>query len=135
MPPRKSPQAFDVEIGRRVRLRRTLVGKSLPDIAAEVGITWQQVQKYEKGADRISCSMLVVMAKALMVNPSYFFETIEEVSGPLQPKLDAMGERIACEAAELTDRQHRLVLNIIEEFREQSSAFGEKPKVRRAAPR
>ena len=65
---------IDVHVGARVRLRRTLLGISQVALAEAIGLTFQQVQKYEKGANRVSSSRLVDMANALDVSVPYFFE-------------------------------------------------------------
>jgi transcriptional regulator with XRE-family HTH domain len=68
------PNPIDVHVGSRIRLRRTLLGISQMALAEAIGLTFQQVQKYEKGANRVSSSRLVDMANALDVSVSYFFE-------------------------------------------------------------
>lgn len=68
------PNPIDVHVGGRIRLRRTLLGISQMALAEAIGLTFQQVQKYEKGANRVSSSRLVDMANALGVSVSYFFE-------------------------------------------------------------
>jgi transcriptional regulator with XRE-family HTH domain len=68
------PNPIDVHVGARIRLRRTLLGISQSALAEAIGLTFQQVQKYEKGANRVSSSRLVDMANALDVSVSYFFE-------------------------------------------------------------
>ena len=68
------PNPIDVHVGSRIRLRRALLGISQEKLAEAVGLTFQQVQKYEKGANRVSASRLVDTANALNVPVSYFFE-------------------------------------------------------------
>jgi transcriptional regulator with XRE-family HTH domain len=68
------PNPIDVHVGARIRLRRTLLGISQTTLAEAMGLTFQQVQKYEKGMNRVSSSRLVDMANALDVSISYFFE-------------------------------------------------------------
>lgn len=60
-----TPDPIDVAVGARVRIRRRWLGLSQTQLATAIGITFQQVQKYEKGANRISASMLVKIAKVL----------------------------------------------------------------------
>ena len=62
------PDAIDVAVGARIRVRRRWLGWSQTQLAEALGITFQQVQKYEKGANRVSASMLVKAAKALDVS-------------------------------------------------------------------
>ena len=59
------PDEIDVAVGARIRIRRRLLGWSQTQLANALGITFQQVQKYEKGANRVSASMLVKAAQAL----------------------------------------------------------------------
>ena len=68
------PNPIDVHVGSRIRLRRTLLGISQTMLAEALGLTFQQVQKYEKGVNRVSSSRLVDMANALDVTIPYFFE-------------------------------------------------------------
>jgi transcriptional regulator with XRE-family HTH domain len=71
---RKSPDPTDIHVGKRVRMRRLMLKMSQGDLASSAGITFQQVQKYEKGANRISSSRLQQFANVLDVSISYFFE-------------------------------------------------------------
>ena len=64
----------DVHVGNRVRLRRTLLGLSQEKLGATVGLTFQQIQKYERGANRIGAARLFDFSKILDVPVSYFFE-------------------------------------------------------------
>jgi len=68
------PNPIDVHVGGRVRLRRTLLGMSQEKLAEAIGLTFQQVQKYERGANRIGSSRLFDLARILDVPVSYFFE-------------------------------------------------------------
>ena len=68
------PNPIDVHVGSRIRLRRTLLGISQTTLAEAMGLTFQQVQKYEKGTNRVSSSRLVDLANALDVAISYFFD-------------------------------------------------------------
>ena len=66
--------AIDMHVGNRVRLRRTLLGISQEQLGAELNVTFQQVQKYERGANRISASRLWDISQILDVPISYFFD-------------------------------------------------------------
>lgn len=59
------PNPIDVHVGQRIRLRRTLLGMSQEKLGEAIGLTFQQVQKYERGANRVSGSTLVAVARAL----------------------------------------------------------------------
>ena len=70
----EGPHPVDVAVGNRVRGRRILMGMSQERLGKELGVTFQQVQKYEKGTNRISASRLADISKILDVSPGYFFE-------------------------------------------------------------
>jgi len=67
------PNPVDVHVGKRIRLRRLLLGMNQDTLASALGLTFQQVQKYEHGANRVSASRLSAMAETLGVPISYFF--------------------------------------------------------------
>jgi transcriptional regulator with XRE-family HTH domain len=69
-----SPSPIDIHVGARVRLRRTLLGMSQERLGNAIGLTFQQIQKYERGANRIGASRLFDMARVLDVPIGYFFE-------------------------------------------------------------
>lgn len=71
----------DVHVGKRIRHRRWLVGMTQQQLAERVGIKFQQIQKYETGANRVSASRLWDIADALDVPVSFFFEGIESENG------------------------------------------------------
>jgi len=77
--PRKS-NPVDVHVGGRVRLRRMLLGMSQEKLGENLGLTFQQVQKYEKGANRIGASRLFELARILGVGVQYFFEDLSPAS-------------------------------------------------------
>jgi transcriptional regulator with XRE-family HTH domain len=68
------PHPVDIHVGSRVRQRRTLLGMSQEKLGDAVGLTFQQIQKYERGANRIGCSRLYEFSKVLDVPVAYFFE-------------------------------------------------------------
>lgn len=69
-----TPHPVDVHVGRRLRLKRTILGLSQESVGKEIGVTFQQIQKYERGINRMGASRLFDFAKALGVPVSYFFE-------------------------------------------------------------
>ena len=73
----KSPNQIDKHVGSRVRMRRMLLGLSQERLGQALGVTFQQVQKYEKGVNRIGASRLQQMSDILEVPPSYFFDGAE----------------------------------------------------------
>ena len=72
----KKPHPIDVHVGKQVRLRRTLLGVSQTELGATIGLTFQQIQKYEDGSNRISASRLYELAKVFGVSLDSFFERI-----------------------------------------------------------
>ncbi|OUS20656.1 transcriptional regulator [Litorivita pollutaquae] len=96
----------DVHVGKRVRHRRWLVGMTQQQLAEQVGIKFQQIQKYETGANRISASRLWDISDALDVPVSFFFEGMEaeaetadvdtaEAAVPSSVPADLMGDKEA----------------------------------------
>ena len=73
---RKKPDPVDRYVGARVRMRRLMLGMSQTSLGNSLGLTFQQVQKYEKGTNRIGASRLQHIAKALQVPVSFFFEEL-----------------------------------------------------------
>ncbi|MEF2073799.1 helix-turn-helix domain-containing protein [Consotaella aegiceratis] len=73
---KKKPNPIDVHVGSRVRLRRTMLGMSQEKLGESLGITFQQVQKYEKGSNRIGASRLQRISEVLGVPVSFFFEDL-----------------------------------------------------------
>ena len=72
------PRAVDIHVGARLRLRRTLLGISQEKLGESVGLTFQQIQKYERGANRVGASRLYEFSRVLDVPVSYFFEEMNE---------------------------------------------------------
>lgn len=77
-----APSPIDVHVGTRVRLRRTLLGMSQEKLGQAIGLTFQQVQKYERGANRIGASRLYDLSRVLDVPISFFFDDLpSEIDG------------------------------------------------------
>jgi len=74
---KKNPNPIDIHVGNRVRMRRMLVGMSQEKLGEKLGLTFQQVQKYEKGSNRVSASRLYHMAMILGVPVQFFFDDLE----------------------------------------------------------
>jgi len=71
------PNPIDVHVGHRIRQRRALLGMSQEKVAEALGLTFQQVQKYERGTNRVGSSRLFDLTRILGVPISYFFEEME----------------------------------------------------------
>lgn len=90
---RDGPHPIDIHVGQRVRLRRILLGLSQEKLAERIGFTFQQLQKYERGANRISCSVLHSLSQALEVPVSFFFDDLAGVDLPAGLESDQLTKR------------------------------------------
>lgn len=75
-PSRAKIKAADAEIGARIRRRRRNLGLTQQDLAKAAGVSYQQIQKYERGTNRVSASRLYLISLALETNPMFFFENL-----------------------------------------------------------
>jgi transcriptional regulator with XRE-family HTH domain len=85
----KNPNATDIHVGRRMRMRRLMLQMSQEVFAAELGVTFQQVQKYEKGVNRVSASRLQQAAYILQVPVQFFFEGLPKTETTSKSREDA----------------------------------------------
>jgi len=86
------PSPIDVHVGSRVRLRRTLLGMSQERLGEALGLTFQQVQKYERGVNRIGASRLFDLARVLDVPIGFFFDDMpDSVGGGMNNARRALG--------------------------------------------
>ncbi|MGF7159033.1 transcriptional regulator with XRE-family HTH domain [Rhodoligotrophos appendicifer] len=94
---KRNPNPIDVHVGSRVRMRRMLIGMSQEKLGEQLGLTFQQVQKYEKGSNRVSASRLYQMGRILGVPVQYFFEELPHSSANSVPEMgfaESAGEPI-----------------------------------------
>jgi transcriptional regulator with XRE-family HTH domain len=108
---------IDAHVGKRLRLRRTLMGWSQEKLGEAIGLTFQQIQKYEKGANRISCSRIYDFARLLEVPTSYFFDDLPAEQGSFGaasavPVSDAVDAALASSG----DRPRRDTLELVRAF-------------------
>ena len=103
----ENPHSVDVHVGRRVRQRRKMMGITQEKLGDSLGLTFQQVQKYERGTNRISASKLFEMAIFLKVSVSYFYEDM--VPSLTNPAIAESGEA-TFEHEYLTSRESRELL-------------------------
>jgi transcriptional regulator with XRE-family HTH domain len=82
----KTPNPVDLYVGGRIRMRRRTLGVSQEKLAEDLGLTFQQVQKYERGANRVSASKLYEIARSLSTPVAFFFEGLND------PTTSAPGE-------------------------------------------
>ncbi len=89
----KSPNHVDCHIGIRLRARRTSLEMSQEKLAESLGLTFQQVQKYEKGTNRISASRLLQIGQILGVDIDYFFDGLSRAQG-IESSADAALQKV-----------------------------------------
>jgi transcriptional regulator with XRE-family HTH domain len=105
------PHPVDRHVGLRIRMRRKELGVSQEKLAEALGLTFQQVQKYERAANRVSASKLFEIARALSTGVAYFYEGLaaaEEIDAPAAPNLNAQAFLLTPEGAELASLFPRL---------------------------
>lgn len=104
------PHPVDIHVGRRLRARRRLLGLTQELLANAVDIRFQQIQKYESGANRISASRLWSLAKALDVSVSYFFDGMNGHEPISEYEINGGYEFSEAPAAELLDEKETIDL-------------------------
>lgn len=124
-----SPHPLDIALGSRIRLRRRELGFSQEQLAREVGITFQQVQKYEHGTNRVSFSRLVEIAHALKCGVADIVGDLDRPSGdePFSRHIASLSETGATELldayASITSPKHRrAILNLAKQLAEGKGA-------------
>ena len=83
------PDPIDCHVGSQLRLRRAQIGMTQVELGSKLGLSFQAVQKYETGENRVSASRLYQLARILEVSPAYFFEGLEETVGAEPPLASA----------------------------------------------
>ncbi|MBO9545440.1 helix-turn-helix transcriptional regulator [Caulobacter sp.] len=115
-----APDPVDIHVGRQLRIHRLALGVSQQDLAEALSVSFQQIQKYESGANRISASKLYKAARALRIAPSALFEGLEVDDNP-----SALGQfadfiaapssnRLAAAFPQLTAAQQRILADLVE---------------------
>jgi transcriptional regulator with XRE-family HTH domain len=99
------PHPVDIHVGSRLRVLRVLRGQSQTYLAGKLGLSFQQVQKYETGANRISASKLFDISRIMGVTPNYFFEGLEDTRGGGTAEGDLKAIRIAAMIAKISDKK------------------------------
>ena len=99
-----APDPIDVHVGSRVRMRRKLLGMSQEKLGKALGLTFQQIQKYEKGANRIGSSRLYKLSHIMDVPVGYFFEDMQEETVKRARGLSTVGSE-AFEQDKLAERE------------------------------
>src|SRR6188472_1861620 len=89
-PKTETPNPIDVRVGARLRLRRNMLGLSQEKLGEAIGLTFQQVQKYERGANRIGASRLHELSRILDVPVTFFFDNTDPVRAPAMGGLTSL---------------------------------------------
>jgi transcriptional regulator with XRE-family HTH domain len=103
---KKKPNPIDVHVGARIRLRRNMLGMSQERLGESLGITFQQIQKYEKGTNRVGASRLQAIARILSVPVAFFFE-----DAPGREGTPGMAEEATDYVAEIPNTAEGMQLN------------------------
>jgi transcriptional regulator with XRE-family HTH domain len=112
-----SANPIDMHVGTRMRLRRTLLGLSQEKLGEMIGLTFQQVQKYERGANRISCSRLFDLSRSLDVPVSFFFDDLAEAAQAASPAAIAGGSAVGVtESPEKDPMMRRETLELVRAY-------------------
>lgn len=123
------PHDVDIHVGGRVRLRRSALGLSQDQLGAAIGLSFQQVQKYERGANRIGASRLYEMSKVLQTPIAYFFENLDGMGlseeGDSSYQTDPVVKRELLELMRayhqiLDPKQRKKVLKLVQALAEES---------------
>lgn len=118
-----TPHFVDVHVGARIRMRRRMLDVSQQKLADAVGKTFQQIQKYESGANRVSCSVIYLFARVLQTDVGFFFEGLPTIDQDLDvtaevDEITAMmahngGPELARLYVDLEPAQRASVLNVV----------------------
>lgn len=101
--PTGEPNPIDVHVGNRIRLRRTLLGLSQEKLASLLGLTFQQVQKYERGMNRVGASRLWDIGKVLEVPIGFFYEDMDKEVANQSPRMFSLPDSTPLALAEDTE--------------------------------
>jgi len=117
LPASTGPHQVDINVGRKLAERRLALGYNQSQLARSVGLTFQQIQKYEKASNRVSASKLWEMAQFLDVDVAFFFENLGgerpvEATGRPTPEVREVSKL----AASLPPKAQRLVLELVRQL-------------------
>jgi transcriptional regulator with XRE-family HTH domain len=133
----KKPDLIDVEVGQRIRIQRLAAGLSQSELAERIGVTFQQVQKYEKGTNRVGAGRLTKIARVLNVPVGSFFDgrdQIEQVTqqgmeSPLAAMAQPYAYRLMRAYAAISDPDLRLtIVDFVERAASQPFVGGPAPQ-------
>jgi transcriptional regulator with XRE-family HTH domain len=133
----KKPDLIDIEVGQRIRIQRLAAGLSQSELAERIGVTFQQVQKYEKGTNRVGAGRLTKIARVLNVPVGSFFDgrdQIEQVTqqgmeSPLAAMAQPYAYRLMRAYAAISDPDLRLtIVDFVERAASQPFVGGPAPQ-------
>ncbi len=112
----RRPSSVDAHVGERVRLRRKLLGMTQTNLGDAIGLTFQQVQKYERGLNRIGASRLLALTQALDVSIDYFFEDMPPEIAAISPVTKGRGKEKKLPMDELDPMVKRETLELVRAY-------------------
>jgi len=133
-----NPDPVDIYVGSRLRMRRLMLGLSQEKLASAIGLTFQQIQKYEKGTNRIGASRLFQLANALSTNVQYFYENIQSADRDNEDAREVLtllaspdGMRLCQYFSEINNAQvRRKLLDLVQTLAEQQTVSSNSGAVR-----
>ncbi len=102
----ENPDPIDIHVGARLRMRRNLIGLSQEQLGKSLGLTFQQIQKYERGINRMGSSRLFQISKTLSVPVAYFFEDMPSMLGTAAQPGFGEGEQAALDGAAAPEQKN-----------------------------
>ncbi len=103
----------DIHVGKRIKEIRTIRGLTQSNVADHLGISFQQLQKYETGANRVSASRMFELSKLLDITPSFFFEGLEGQNYDSMPPMDMETARIASALSRIKNKKLKNRINTL----------------------
>jgi len=105
------PHPVDIHVGARIRVRRKMLGCSQKKLGNAVGVSFQQVQKYESGINRVGASRLFELAEALEVSVVFFFEGLEDGSSTMITSADSTAMSSALLLQAIANPEHKKAID------------------------
>lgn len=107
------PHPVDIHVGKRIKEIRTVRGMTQSNVAEHLGISFQQLQKYETGANRVSASRMFELSKLLNITPAFFFEGLEGQNYDTMPPMDIETARIASALSSIKNKKLKNRINTL----------------------
>ncbi|WP_456389884.1 helix-turn-helix domain-containing protein [Profundibacter sp.] len=107
------PHPVDIHVGKRIKEIRTVRGLTQSNVADHLSISFQQLQKYETGANRVSASRMFELSKLLNITPAFFFEGLEGQNYDSMPPLDIETAKIASALSSIKNKKLKQRINTL----------------------